>query len=89
MDHTASTPHVEATSAEENAFNTSAQHVQTPQRTLTVLEARERTRSAVEPEAHRIAGVTFEGRQEAVQKLQAGKAFQHASLSLERTLLSE
>ena len=87
MDHTASTPHVEATSAEENAFNTSAQHVQTPQRTLTVLEARER--SAVEPEAHRIAGVTFEGRQEVVQKLQAGKAFQHASLSLERTLLSE
>ncbi|CAL5219776.1 g1679 [Coccomyxa viridis] len=74
MDHTASTPHVEATSAEENAFNTSAQHVQTPQRTLTVLEARERMRSAVEPEAHRIAGVTFEGRQEVVQKLQADEA---------------
>ena len=46
-------------------------------------------RSAVEPEAHRIAGVTFEGRQEAVQKLQAGKKLQHAFLALERTLLSE
>lgn len=36
-------------------------------------------RNAVEPEAHRIAGVTFEGRQEAVQKLQAGEALKHAS----------
>ena len=40
---------------------------------LTVLEARQQTRSLLDPEAHRIAGVTFEGRQEAVQKLQAGE----------------
>ena len=43
----------------------------------------------MEPEAHRIAGVTFEGRQDAVQKLQAGEAIQHASLVLERTPLFE
>lgn len=39
---------------------------------LTVLEARQQMRDAVAPEAHRIAGVTFEGRQESIQKLQAG-----------------
>ncbi len=89
MDPIASLPHAEAASTEGSGFNASAQHAQSPQRTLTVLEAREQMRSATEPEAHRIAGVTFEGRQEAVQKLQAGMASQHPSLAPERTLLSE
>ena len=65
-------PHAESTRAEESALGPSTLQPQPPQRTLTVLEAREHMRNAVEPEAHRIAGVTFEGRQEAVQKLQAG-----------------
>ena len=68
----APTPHAGGTRAEEGALDHSTQQPQPPQRTLTVLEAREQMRHAMEPEAHRIAGVTFEGRQEAVQKLQAG-----------------
>lgn len=39
---------------------------------LTVLQARKQMFDSIEAEAHRIAGVTFENRQEVVQKLQAG-----------------
>jgi hypothetical protein len=40
---------------------------------LTVLQARKQMFDSIEAEAHRIAGVTFENRQEVVQKLQAGR----------------
>ena len=62
----------QGTTLEESALGPSTQQPQHPQRNLTALEARERMRDAVEPEAHPIAGVSFKGRQETVQKLKLG-----------------
>ena len=62
--------HAQSIRAEQTSLG--ATELQQPQ-PLTVLEARQQTRSLLDPEAHRIAGVTFEGRQEAVQNLQAGE----------------
>ena len=87
MDPLASVPHAESTGTGDGASGTSTHQSQPPSRALTVLEAREQMRNAVEPEAHRIAGVTFEGRQEAVQKLQAGEALKHAPSERERAVL--
>ena len=60
--------HAQSIKAEDNVIGSSIQHPQP----LTLMEAREQMRSSVEPEAHRIAGVTFEGRQKAIQELQPG-----------------
>ena len=50
----------------------------TKEKPLTVLEGRERLRELIPVEAVRIAGVTFEGRQEIVASLQPGSATLHA-----------
>ena len=60
--------HAQSIKAEDHVIGNSFQHPQP----LTLMEAREQMRSSVEPEAHRIAGVTFEGRQDAIQELQPG-----------------
>jgi len=54
--------------SEKVIISCSVQHPQP----LTVKEAREQMRSSLKPLVHRIAGVSFEGRQDAVQELQPG-----------------
>ncbi len=59
------------TSASVETWN----HQLSNEKPLTVLEGREWLRQSMQPEALRIAGVTFEGRQELIARLQPGMHF--------------
>ncbi len=65
MDHSVS---LEDTSASREVWNRQLSN----EKPMTVVEGREWLRQSMQPEALRIAGVTFKGRQELVAKLQPG-----------------
>ncbi|BDA42597.1 hypothetical protein COCOBI_03-4900 [Coccomyxa sp. Obi] len=67
MDHSVS---LENTAASREIWN----HQLSNEQPMTVLEGREWLRQSMQPEALRIAGVTFEGRQELIAKLQPDQA---------------